>query len=489
MLTPAQNAQTVAHSLSRASRQLPLRRFLSNVSSSSSQQPEPSLGSYPEGAAAPVARSPISSNTNNATLSPSKKIRIEVRVKHKQQPATTTTTAEPVQTTTAASKPKRADQQSVKKLSWKDLNSYLEHNVGSYNHVSSFQDLPREFGYNQHIAIDNELRDRLRAQLWKFNAPIKYAFAYGSGVFSQGQPVGQSEKAISLIFGVSYPDHWHSLNMRQHSDHYSFVKSFGSDAVSWLQESTGAGVYFNAPVDMGDVKIKYGVVSMKSLLHDLHTWDSLFLAGRLHKPVKILRDEPRARLVNQSNLLSAVRTALLILPEEFSEAELYTTIASLSFMGDTKAAKRENLLKVERIVKNQFLSFRTLYSPLLDMLPNVTLVSSSHAQLEGTDIPIALLKQDMDPQRRGNMVYRLPREFRKSLYQRYQSKFESFSAVESNDHTTTVDSGSLKGTLFDKEIAADANLTQSVSRAVKSTVFWPSLAERTKALLTTGFRT
>jgi mitochondrial translocator assembly and maintenance protein 41 len=49
--------------------------------------------------------------------------------------------------------------------------------------------------------------------------------------------------------------------------------------------------------------------------------------------VKILRDEPRVRLANQVNLFSALRTAMLLLPEEFTEFELYSTIASLSYMG------------------------------------------------------------------------------------------------------------------------------------------------------------
>lgn len=370
------------------------------------------------------------------------------------------------------------------KLSFQDLSNYLELNVGSYDHISSFQDLPMEFGSNQHIAIDNELRERLRVQLWKFNAPIKYAFAYGSGVFSQGQPTSSGDKHVALIFGVSYPDHWHSLNIRQNPHHYSSLRRFGSDTVAFVQEKIGAGVYFNHPVDVGGLKIKYGVVNMKHLLNDLHRWDSLFLAGRLHKPVKILRDEPRARLVNQSNLLSAIRAALLILPEEFTELDLFTTIAGLSYMGDPKSAVLANSNKVNNIVTNQFLNFRRLYSPLLDVLPNVTLISSSHCKLPGTEIPMASMKQDMDPVRRGNMVFRLPSEFRKNLYTRYQAKFESASTIQNPDSISHRET--FQSTLFDQQIAGDANLMLNVSKAIRSTVFWPSLAESAKELFTVG---
>lgn len=389
------------------------------------------------------------------------KIRLELRVKSAPQSTPKAETPKP---------------QRKPKLSLQELNSYLEHNIGSYNHISSFSDLPLEFGYNQHISIDNEIRERLRALLWKFNAPIKYAFTYGSGVFSQGKASDAKKPQIDLIFGVSYTEHWHSLNMKQHPEHYSFLKHFGSGAVSFVQEKLGAGLYFNPYVEMDGLKIKYGVVNIDTMLTDLHKWDTLYLAGRLHKPVKILRDEPRVRFVNQANLISALRTALLILPEEFSELDLYKTVAGISYMGDPRMTFGENPNKVNNIVNNQFLNFRNLYSSLLDVLPNVTLVHSSASKLPGTEIPIASLRQDMDPIKRGNMVFRLPEEFRKKVYNRFQGKYER---VET-------DGTSLQSTLFDQQIAADPTLTANVSQAIRSTVAWPSLTQSAKGILTAG---
>jgi Phosphatidate cytidylyltransferase, mitochondrial len=51
--------------------------------------------------------------------------------------------------------------------------------------VKKFSQLPVNFGANQHISIDDTLKEKLQAVLWQFNAPIRYAFAYGSGVFQQ----------------------------------------------------------------------------------------------------------------------------------------------------------------------------------------------------------------------------------------------------------------------------------------------------------------
>jgi translocator assembly and maintenance protein 41 len=80
--------------------------------------------------------------------------------------------------------------------------------------------------------------------------------------------------------------------------------------------------------------IKYGVVSIDRMCKDLLNWETLYLAGRMHKPVKILKDDPRVRLAQQVNLASALRTALLLLPKDFTEEKLYTTISSISYKGN-----------------------------------------------------------------------------------------------------------------------------------------------------------
>lgn len=57
--------------------------------------------------------------------------------------------------------------------------------------ISHFSELPHtNFGVNQHIVINDEFKEALRQILWQFRAPIRYAFAYGSGVFPQSKQVG-----------------------------------------------------------------------------------------------------------------------------------------------------------------------------------------------------------------------------------------------------------------------------------------------------------
>ncbi|ODQ63215.1 mitochondrial matrix Mmp37 [Nadsonia fulvescens var. elongata DSM 6958] len=376
---------------------------------------------------------------------------------------------------------------------------YVDRNIASYHRaITKFSDLPQNFGFNQHMPIDHELKDLLRSIVHKFNAPVTYAFGYGSGVFSQGKSAsarGSQKPQIDLIFGVNHAQHWHDLNIKQFPDHYSFLSSFGSGVVTAVQNKMGAGVYFNPFVEINGVIIKYGVVNVDTLLKDLADWDTLYLAGRLHKPVKIIRDEPRVRFANQANLISVLRTALLLLPETFSEADLYKTIAGVSYRGDPRMRFGENPHKVSNIVENQFPNFRRLYSPLMDLLPNLTIASTD---------PV-ILTQDMDPIRRGNMVCRLPLSFRNKVYAQYVGSYRPISSSDKESITdehylAALNPGSaigkagmsqggfksVKGTDFDRHIASDPGLISALNHAIHNTVSVPSSVQSIKGILTSG---
>ncbi|KAJ6098283.1 hypothetical protein N7499_002657 [Penicillium canescens] len=378
--------------------------------------------------------------------------------------------------------------------------------------ISNFSELPsKDFGVNQHMIINQEFKEALRQILWQFKAPIRYAFAYGSGVFPQSgsaNPASSlhpsaptaisnmqqgSGKMIDFIFGVSYSQHWHDLNLHQHRDHYSGMGSLGSYVVSQVQDKFGAGVYFHPYITVNGTMIKYGVVNLDTLCRDLTQWDTLYLAGRLHKPVKILRDHPKVRLANQMNLLSALRVALLLLPERFSEFELYSTIAGMSYMGDLRMAlPAEDPGKVRNIVSGQMAHFRRLYAPLIENLPNVTFQDPRCSSEDWIDDPNAILAmaQDMDPVKRGNMVRRLPESFRQKLYFQYQSRFQiprvDFDKMmkENNDAQDIIRRP--QGGPFEQRIAGDDSLQEEVSKSIEKTIRWPSTVQTIKAPLTAG---
>lgn len=119
--------------------------------------------------------------------------------------------------------------------------------------------------------------------------------------------------------------------------------------------------------------IKYGVTTVDNLCSDLLQWNTLYLSGRMHKPIRIIKDDARVRLTQQVNLVSALRVALLTLPEHFEEDELFARMAGFSYAGDPRMVVpgAENRGKVGNIVRAQSAQFRELYQRLANGLPGV----------------------------------------------------------------------------------------------------------------------
>src|SRR5262245_53177870 len=77
--------------------------------------------------------------------------------------------------------------------------------------------LPPDFGRNQLLSVPNSTRALLEEIVATFQSPIRYAFAYGSGVFEQeGAALDKGKKPmLDFMFAVSHPEHWHSINLAQ----------------------------------------------------------------------------------------------------------------------------------------------------------------------------------------------------------------------------------------------------------------------------------
>ena len=172
--------------------------------------------------------------------------------------------------------------------------------------------------------------------------PVSYAFAYGSGVFRQrNYSDKQASSAMTdVVLAVEDPEAWHAENLARNREHYSGLAWFGPSAIAAVQRR-GAGLYFNpyARVSSGRL-LKYGVVSRSVLEDDLSHWNSLYVAGRMHKPVRVLRDHADTAALAAANHRSALTAALLMLPAEFTEDELYLEVSSAPLHFRTSAPPR-----------------------------------------------------------------------------------------------------------------------------------------------------
>ncbi|XP_021107862.1 phosphatidate cytidylyltransferase, mitochondrial isoform X3 [Heterocephalus glaber] len=213
-----------------------------------------------------------------------------------------------------------------------------------------------------------------RRILSHFPEEVSLAFAYGSGVYRQAGPNSDQKNAmLDFVFTVDDPVAWHSKNLKKNWSHYSFLKLLGPKMIFSVQNNYGAGVYYNPLILCDGRLVKYGVISTSTLIEDLLGWNNLYIAGRLQKPVKIvaMNEDATLRSALDKNLRSAVTAAFLMLPESFSEEELFMEIAGLSYAGDFRMVVGEEKAKVLNIVKPNVAHFRELYGDILQEDPQV----------------------------------------------------------------------------------------------------------------------
>lgn len=221
--------------------------------------------------------------------------------------------------------------------------------------------------------------------LSKFPSNISFGFAYGSGVKKQigyedilttatEKKAGKNPSMIDIVMSVENPHQFHAQNMEMNPSHYSGLKMLGSKCIANYQESLASKIYFNTlvPIENG-LMIKYGIISNKSLVIDLLDWKDLYVAGRLQKPVEIIRPSSSSKISGalDINLENAVRAALLLLPEKFTKFEFYCAITNLSYNGDFRMIFGENKNKVPNIVKPQLENFENLYLPSIQLFESL----------------------------------------------------------------------------------------------------------------------
>lgn len=252
-----------------------------------------------------------------------------------------------------------------------------------------------------------------------------FAMAYGSAVFRQrGYSATDATTAspmVDIVLGVTDSAAWHRENMERNPSHYSALpRRLGPSTVARVQ-GLGAGTWFNTllPVPEAVAKgvggspnqqFKYGVIGLDTLADDLRNWRSLYIAGRMHKPIVTIKAPERLVQLTRSNLNAAASAALLQLPEVFTAVELFMAISNLSYSGDFRMVLGENPLKVFNIVTANQVHFGDLYAPVLQEL-GVSVAgpgSVSPACAGALGLPSTTLRQSFEGPARARLVAALP---------------------------------------------------------------------------------
>lgn len=297
---------------------------------------------------------------------------------------------------------------------------------------------------------------------------VALMFGYGSKVVKQRGHQTTSD-LIDIIIAVDNPHEWHQENFKLNNQHYSFVK-FLPDSISKItsiQENYGAKIYFNPYVGIGNLSVKYGVIKTDHLIEDLNYWNSLYVAGRLHKPVEFIVntcDKNEAlRLAMRFNKESAIRAAILQLPETFDSVQLYSAIASLSYNGDPRMWFGEDKNKINNIVSGQLDRFNQLYMPIIRLNHNFKdMVLWNEGKKTFT--------QDLSPKAVLKNLKCLPHNVRQSICRTH--------GPEARTIETDVALASASRSI---------NCDKIVSMAIASIVRRSSTSQSLKGLLTAGF--
>lgn len=330
---------------------------------------------------------------------------------------------------------------------------------------------------NQEIMVGNiQLLQNFEQRFW--SSSIRYTFGYGLGVFPQtGYEKSSKKPQIDMVHVVDDATEFHSTNVQQYPEHYSFLRLFGLSAISKVQ-AAGAGVYYNPYVNMMDIygnktMVKYGIVTTDTILEDLKDWSTFYLAGRLQKPVRhIYGVDSRLKEANQYNLESAFNLSLMLLAlgkkRNLTTRDLYEKIALLSYMGDPRMlVGGENPNKVKNIVGRQIEHFERLYAPSMHHA-----LTKCYAKLDGDTLVPA-----KDVSNFAEIINLLPGNFRHRLAKSYRKKYQQLSGSEG---------ACLPETEFVKSISSDTHLRRTLMTTVLGITAKPALLQSLKGILTAG---
>lgn len=214
---------------------------------------------------------------------------------------------------------------------------------------------------------------------------------YGSGINPQR---GQENRKpqIDLIVVVDDLKKWHALNIKKNPKDYSFSGKlfFKYAPKKWLR--SGGKITYMTYIPFDGSKYKIGTIEKDDFLNDLSNWETFYMAGRMQKPILIVKaPENIEEAINFNRQAGLQSTELLLGEGEFDEEYFYTILAGLSYVGDTRMGIAENPDKVLNIVKGRFDFYQDVYGSQLKIKDGNVI-----ARVESTDNLPKDLRQYLD---------------------------------------------------------------------------------------------
>lgn len=201
---------------------------------------------------------------------------------------------------------------------------------------------------------------------------------YGSGINPQ---LGQEKRKmqIDLIIVVSNLKKWHTENMKKNPKDYSLSSKIFFKLFSNKTLKSGAKICYMTYLPFEGKEYKIGTIEEQDFLSDLNNYDTFYLAGRMQKPILIVKTNEKINQAIEYNRKCAVlATKLLLGPGKYEEEYFYTMLTGLSYIGDTRMGIAENPNKVKNIVKGSYEFYQKTYRPLLQIEKDEILIKKEN---------------------------------------------------------------------------------------------------------------
>ena len=187
--------------------------------------------------------------------------------------------------------------------------------------------------------------------------------AYGSSVAFQSGYKEDEKKQIDLIVIVDDIKKFYEESLVKNAYMYKFIPRVYFNNASKDKLRTGAHICYTSNINYKDDVYKIGVIEKEDVLNDLINWETFYIAGRMQKEMYTVKEDEvieKANKINQHNAL--VVSLLLTDKNDVKLSDVYETLCSLSYMGDSrKKFKAEDPNKVKKIASGSKDYFDSLY--------------------------------------------------------------------------------------------------------------------------------
>ncbi len=193
---------------------------------------------------------------------------------------------------------------------------------------------------------------------------VRSVKAYGSSIAYQSGYKENEKKQVDLIVIVDDIKKFYEENLKKNKYMYKFTPKlyFRHAKADTLKKA--AGICYTTDINYGIDTYKMGVIEKVDVLDDLLNWKTFYIAGRFQKEMFTAVEDEEIEKANKVNKNNALTIALLLLDkEEPTRLDLYETICSLSYKGDSrKSFKAEDPNKIKKLASGSRDYFDKEYS-------------------------------------------------------------------------------------------------------------------------------